>query len=152
MGAPARNSRGQLVGQALDLTTRQVSILADRLDRAVGLVGLEPDEHGSLQRILLAEEFGPFDPADPPAAPAATPTAAAPGTAGRVSAMVARQRLRLPLACFGDAGPADGRPPPEYVLMVRLAATTEADAKREAKVKLGCRAKYLPAGASVEVV
>ncbi len=132
----------------LTLTTRQTTILGNRLDQAALTLGLDVDTLAALQAALMPEEYAP--PADHRTA------TAAPGTVGRVTEMCRRARLGLPLTSPADAHPVEDRPAADvqFVLMIRVpTAKNRKDAAVEARRLLHHpRPTGLPAGCTVETV
>jgi hypothetical protein len=148
----ARGQLGRFAHFALDLTHRQASILADRLDLAALNLGLTDAQAGRLQRLLHPEQFA--------VARASRPTKAGPGTRRKVTELARRRRAGLALWADGDA---PGLPPARrrHVLVVQLAGEEYEDAWREALAFCGkgktvgkggrhAKGRALPKGCSVE--
>lgn len=136
----------------LRLCPRQIAVLGRRLDRYAQRAKLSPRQLARLQRCLLPEEYG-----ERPTGPTALP----PGSADKVSLLARRLARGEALFAPGDAAPVEGRPPPVFALMVRLAAGDYLAAVEEAKRLLGVRpptgqrggrGTRLPSGASVEAL
>lgn len=104
--------------------------IADRLDALALKLELSREVFSEVQALVLPEEFATRD--------APEPTTARPGTVAKNNAMCRRQRFRLPLTCYADAGPPDEAPAEqEYVAMVRLKAKTREAAMAEFRKEFG---------------